>query len=1256
MRNPLERLFRQATAIANSVRGVLGSINIGGAFKQTLCSIAVGARYVHEAVVGVTEFVEPWVEMSDFLLPLVDMIKKRLSVKAVFNAAAKQITIPDSEVERYKKVISQLIKLDEEVLRDLITSTSSNAITEWIIGKNIPQNHAEIIAEIVWEEMVGIYSESPELGLIFTRAMFNQTIEELHGIRAEEDSIKKEIHDLQDIIQKILAQIEQKYDQIQLHEFHSIWSYITGFERDQNTELTEQPMFFRTPYPSLVDFMHGYIVERPPILNKLAENLEANTAQLLMAPSGAGKTTIAFSFGLTMAGNLWEVYYRNVSFLDANILTSLAQRLETFLKTKKSSRVLLIVDDVHLKLSIANELLRTVKTIASRYKNRIHILLLSRSRPQQEFVDLLGQIPMITIDENDTQVIMNEIVDRLIEKGYVDGNERAVRRLAKLQRDTLWELFFQIETIKQSEGKVDVCDALTTHLFHEHAQVVVRNDPVRDILKDMSQVKVTKILGTLARFSQLEIAVSESFLSNLEFLRDCTNVERVLHAYADSGDIIKHTHNLDAYYRFPHASIANLIIDCLKKKKTIYDTDWEVGLYEEFLSHHDCNMSDIIKIVEYDPYLANLLHDRILDRITSLKTDNATLARISEIMYRISKNRGFAKIVAESTGKVLIRVSDAQSEIVGAVAWHPDLPIVATGSIDTTIRLHDAKSGHHLKILQGHKGYINDIAWRPDGKRVASAGDDRSVIIWNHWQGTVEQRLEGHSRGVMSIAWSSNGLYIASASADRTVRIWNVKTGECLIELKDHKAAVTGVAWNHIRNLIASVSADGKILIWRIQDENKIKITGQIQGPVGIHAPPVWSKSGNRLVVGNVTGQIFIWNIESNNIETTQDKEGPDTKTIQLDKEPILRVWADDKNIVVAQRNKGILWIEEPPTTIAEPNIVTLNYSTEFGTAYSVQPVGLTFRFLPIKKEIKIRPTTYWVDHVEWSPDGKHFATVSDDGWFRIWDLQTYEVIFENKFVDNWLISCSWRKEGNRISISSSQGEVILCQFSEDLRTIISTHRRKIHEGIVRTVWWHPSEDVILTSGLDGKIIIYNPEKDLIEQEKTVKIPIIETSWSHKGDKIVHPDERGVVTIVTRRDIHEIVMQSEPIDAKLRSIAWSPDDTKIVAGTTEGDLIIWDAKTGKQLRKQRVHTGWIRHLVWSAHDNKILTASEDHTMQIIDAESLEVLYRLPINGKGASIAVDPVDGKRFIISDSLGEIILQEMDHKKQEEETTQWR
>ncbi|MHA1770480.1 MAG: eIF2A-related protein [Candidatus Thorarchaeota archaeon] len=1244
MQNPLEILFKQATAIAKSARNALEGIDIGGTFKQTLCSIAVGARYVHEAVVGAMELVEPWIEMSDLLSPLVEMIQQRLDEKAVFQEISNHITIPDSEVKRYKEVIKQLLRLNDDVLWDLITSSSSDAITDWIMGKNIPQSHAKIISEIVWEKMVSIYSESPELGLIFARAMFNQTIDELHDIKAEEGRIKKEIQDLQQIILDKLAQIEQKYNEVQLFEFHSIWSYITGFEHDQNTELTEQPMFFRTPYPSLVDFMQGYIVERPQILEQLAKNIEKNTAQLLMAPSGAGKTTIAFSFGLTMAGNLWEVYYRNISFLDANTLTSLAQRLGTFLDTKRSSRVLLIVDDVHLKLSIANELLRTVKNMAAEHKNRIHILLLSRSRPKQEFIDLLGQIPMITIDENDTQNMMNAIVNRLIEKEYVDSDESTIRRLAKLQRDTLWELFFQIETIKQSKGEVDVCDVLAAHLFHEHAQVIIRKDPVREILNAMSQAKVTKILATLALFSQLEIAVSESFLSNSEFLKDCAHVERVLHAYANSGDILKQTHNLRAYYRFPHASIANLIIDCLAKKETGYDTDWEVGLYEEFLSQHDCDMSDIIKIVEYDPFLANLLQDRILDRIKSLKTDNATLARVSEIMYRISKNKGFANIVAESTGKVLIRVSDAQSEIIGAVAWHPYLPIVATGSIDTTIRLHDAESGHHLKILQGHKGYINDIAWRPDGKRVASAGDDRSVIIWNHWQGTVEQRLEGHSRGVTSIAWSSNGLYLATASADRTVRIWNVKTGEPLLEVNEHEAAVTGVAWNHIRNLIASVSADGKILVWTFQDGNKIKIIKRIQGPLGIHAPPAWSKSGDRLVAGSVKGEILIWNIQSDT-----------TETIKLENNPVLRVWADDKNIIVAQRNKGIMRIGQDPTTIAEPNIVTMSYSAEFGTAYSIEPVGLNFRFMPIKKVINIPPRTYWVDHVEWSPDGKAFATVSDDGWFRVWDSHTYEIITEKKFVDNWLIACSWKKEGNLLSISSSQGEAILCQLSDDLKTITTIRRKKIHDGIVRTVWWHPSEDVILTSGLDGKIIIYDTVKDLIEQEKTVEIPIIETSWNHKGDKIAHPDERGGVTIVTRQDIHEIAMQSETTDAILRSITWSPDDTQIAGGTTEGVLIIWDAKTGKQLREQKIHTGWIRHLVWSAHDNKILTASEDHTMQIVDAESLEVLYRLPINGKGASVAVDPLDGTRFIISDSLGEIILQKMDYKRQEEDTTQW-
>ena len=66
------------------------------------------------------------------------------------------------------------------------------------------------------------------------------------------------------------------------------------------------------------------------------------------------------------------------------------------------------------------------------------------------------------------------------------------------------------------------------------------------------------------------------------------------------------------------------------------------------------------------------------------------------------------------------------------------------------------------------------------------------------------------------------------------------------------------------------------------------------------------------------------------------------------------------------------------------------------------------------------------------------------------------------------------------------------------------------------------------------------------------------------------------------------------------AVAWSPDGAHILTGSQDGTARVWDARTGETTLKL-THTDWVRAVAWSSNGTHILTASHSRTIRIWDA-------------------------------------------------------
>ena len=127
-------------------------------------------------------------------------------------------------------------------------------------------------------------------------------------------------------------------------------------------------------------------------------------------------------------------------------------------------------------------------------------------------------------------------------------------------------------------------------------------------------------------------------------------------------------------------------------------------------------------------------------------------------------------------------VQPAQSEV-GAVHQHSiyaldcnaEGTLLATGSVDTDVRLWDPRDLRSSLRLQGHTDIIRSVILCEDGRRALSCSSDATVRVWHLGEQRCEQVLEHHSASVLSLCVHAS--HVLSGDARGEVRISHLSSG-----------------------------------------------------------------------------------------------------------------------------------------------------------------------------------------------------------------------------------------------------------------------------------------------------------------------------------------------------------------------------------------------------------------------------------------------------------------------------------------------
>ncbi|MEI6089226.1 MAG: choice-of-anchor D domain-containing protein [bacterium] len=207
------------------------------------------------------------------------------------------------------------------------------------------------------------------------------------------------------------------------------------------------------------------------------------------------------------------------------------------------------------------------------------------------------------------------------------------------------------------------------------------------------------------------------------------------------------------------------------------------------------------------------------------------------------------------------------------------------------------------------------------------------------------------------------------------------------------------------------------------------------------------------------------------------------------------------------------------------------------------------------------------------------------------------------------------------------------------------------HSDTVNLVRWSPDGKLIVSSGTDGKEIIWDAltgaylnidagqdgSRDVIwspDGSRLLKIEdfwqratiinsakrefynlitnpyeICSASWSPDGGYIALSTWKGITYIWNAEDT-SLVKKLVGHKRGINSVIWSPDGSHLATASYDSTAIIWNVTTGLMAQTLKGHKNYVINISWSPDGSKVASASYDSTGRIWDVNSGKELYVL----------------------------------------------
>ena len=494
---------------------------------------------------------------------------------------------------------------------------------------------------------------------------------------------------------------------------------------------------------------------------------------------------------------------------------------------------------------------------------------------------------------------------------------------------------------------------------------------------------------------------------------------------------------------------------------------------------------------------------------------------------------------------------------INVLQFSPDGAQLAVGS-NIGIWLYDVETGKELSLFAG---ICQSLAFSPDGRFLVNGGGlyrTTEIQVWDTTTGHKVALVDAPA-SASALRFSADGKRLISLSSwGDTISRLDIETEQGIIENLEERQFTSGARYAEAHALtydkIAIGSTEGKIQLWNtITGEKLSSLKGHADlpdQPLGAPSrlPPLnrkqvlalaFSSDGTRLASGSKDTTVRLWGTTSDNEPTVLQKHTGWTNVLAFSPDgKTLASGSTDKTVQLWNTDTG-----EPLVTLTGHlnGINALAFSPDGDTLVSGSTDG-TIRFWSIKTgdalNTRITGHTEWIKGVTLSKDSSTLASVAFNGAITFWDVKTSQKTTRQITGHrDWLATLAFSPDGTRLATIGAESTMV-----------IGFGRVTYPDSLIRLTDVSTGHEVATLKDKKGASnLAFSPDGKTVAFGNHDEIRL----WNTKTGSVL--------------DIPLPDLKNNAPDGLLPSISvlmFSPDGKKLVSGTMEGNIQMWDTETG----------------------------------------------------------------------------------------------